>query len=164
MDRDALVRDTYAHYGLAMYQAQVLEHGIVNAMLCARMPDRDRITRADIDAFRDRQFEKTLGALLRELGKHVEVPPDVADALTRALRLRNVLAHDYFRERATVFMTDEGCLAMIAELETYRETFSEADVRLAELVRPIRERFGVTDDRIQAESDEMLRGAEASST
>lgn len=56
-DRDALVREIYAHYGLAMYQAQVLEHGIVNAMVYAQMPNRHRITRADIEAFTGRQFE-----------------------------------------------------------------------------------------------------------
>jgi hypothetical protein len=50
MNRDNLVRDVYAHFGLAMYKVQVLEHGVVNAMVVARMPDRDRITRQEIDA------------------------------------------------------------------------------------------------------------------
>ena len=75
MDRNDIVRDTYAHYGLAMYQAQVLEHGIVNAMVYARLPDRHRITRGEIDAFMGRQFERTLGALLRELKKYVIACP-----------------------------------------------------------------------------------------
>ena len=59
MSRDDLVRDTYAHFGLALYKAQVLESGIVNAMVVARMPDRDRITRREIDSFMDRQLENT---------------------------------------------------------------------------------------------------------
>lgn len=72
MNTDDLVRDTYAHFGLATFKAQVLEHGVVNAMVVARMPDRDRINRRDIDAFMDRQFEHTLGQLLGEL-KEVHV-------------------------------------------------------------------------------------------
>jgi hypothetical protein len=44
MNSDEVVRDMYAHVGLAMYQAQVLEHSIVNAMVVARMPERDCIT------------------------------------------------------------------------------------------------------------------------
>jgi hypothetical protein len=110
MDRNDIVRDTYAHFGLALYQAQVLEHGIVNAMVYARLPDRHRIRRSEIDAFMGRQFEKTLGALLRELEKYVIVRPELAADLAKALRMRNHLAHEYFRERAATFMTNEGCL------------------------------------------------------
>jgi hypothetical protein len=36
MDQGDQIRDTYAHFGLAMYMAQVLEHGLVNAMVIAR--------------------------------------------------------------------------------------------------------------------------------
>ncbi len=164
MDRDDLVRDTYAHYGLAMYQAQVLEHGIVNAMVYARMPERNRITRADIDAFMGRQFEKTLGALLRELAKYVVVPAELATTLVEALRLRNYLAHDYFRERAEQFMTDAGCIVMIEELQAWQELFRDASARLDELVRPIGERFGVTADAIAAEASRMVAEAEAASS
>ncbi|MCX6546118.1 MAG: hypothetical protein NTV05_17120 [Acidobacteria bacterium] len=96
MNRDDLVRDTYAYYGLAMYRAQVLEHVIVNAMVIARMPDRGRIARPRIDAFMDRQFESTLGQLLRELKQHVDVPADLSARLREALSKRNWLAHDYF--------------------------------------------------------------------
>jgi len=144
MDRDDLVRDTYTHYGLAMFQAQVLEHGIVNAMVYAQMPDRHRITRADIDAFMGRQFEKTLRALLRELKKYVSVPADLEADLAEALRLRNHLAHDYFRERAEAFMTNAGCVAVIEQLQPWQEFFRDVSGRLTELVRPIDERFGVT--------------------
>tara|TARA_R110001583_G_C5419106_1_gene387649 strand:- start:39 stop:200 length:162 start_codon:yes stop_codon:yes gene_type:complete len=33
MDEGEHVKDVYAHFGLAMYLAQVLEHGIVNALV-----------------------------------------------------------------------------------------------------------------------------------
>jgi len=29
------IKEVYAHFGLAIYLAQVLEHGIVNALVCA---------------------------------------------------------------------------------------------------------------------------------
>ena len=35
VDRDEIVRDVYAHFGLALYSAQVLEHGLANAMAFA---------------------------------------------------------------------------------------------------------------------------------
>jgi hypothetical protein len=156
MDRNDIVRDTYAHYGLAMYQAQVLEHGIVNAMVYARLPDRHRITRGEIDAFMGRQFERTLGALLLELEKHVIACPDLAADLARALRMRNRLAHGYFRERAVTFMTNEGCLTMIEALQRCQTLFADVSTRLGDLVGPIGERFGITDDAVAAACETMI--------
>ncbi len=158
MNRDHLVRDTYAHFGLAMFKAQVLEHGIVNAMVVAKMPDRSRITRSEIDAFMDRRFENTLGQLLRELKKYIAVPDDLAEALGEALTKRNWLAHDYFRERATDFVTDIGCSGMIRELEAIQRLFDDADQKLGAIVRPIREKFGVSDEAIAAELRDLVGG------
>ena len=160
MDRNELVRETYAHFGLAMYQAQVLEHGVVNAMVYARMPERNRITRDDIDAFMGRQFENTLGVLLRDLRKCVAVPPDLVDALAKALRIRNRLAHEYFRERAAIFMTNDGCLAMIEELQGWQTVFADVGARLGDVVRPIGERFGITAEALAAECEKMVAEAE----
>jgi hypothetical protein len=61
---DEQTRDVYAHYGLAMYLAQNLEHGIVNALVILRLPEKERYTRQDIDQLMEGSFQKTLGALL----------------------------------------------------------------------------------------------------
>ena len=151
MDSNDLVRDTYAHFGLATYMAQVLEHGIVNAMVVANLPGRESITRSDIDAFMDRQFKNTLGQLLRQLGEYVTVPADLSEVLGDALAKRNWLARHYFRERATEFMTDIGCSRMITELEALQLLFDDADQKLCAIVRPIREKYWVSDDVIAAE-------------
>ena len=157
MTRDDLVRDTYAHFGLAIYQVQVLEHTIVNAMVVARMPDRDRISRRAIDGFMDREFDRTLGRLVRELGKYASVPDDLVDVLSQALEKRNWLVHDYFRERAEQFVTDSGCHQMIAELDVAQRQFHSAGERLDLLLRPVRERFGVTDEAIAEHVSALLK-------
>ena len=74
MNEEEQTRDVYAHFGLALYLAQVLEHGIVNAMVAARLPYRSGVTRGDIDAFMGDQFEKPLGRLIGALGEHIAVP------------------------------------------------------------------------------------------
>lgn len=155
MTRDDVVRDTYAHFGLAIYRAQVLEVGIVNAMVIGRMPDRQRIARHEIDAFMERSYRNTLGQLVRALAKYVAVPSAVAEVLDQALSRRNWLAHDYFRARAVEFSTDAGCLRMIDELQLAQQLFSDATSQLDSLVRPIRERFGLTDEAIAAEVSAM---------
>ena len=67
MDQGDQIRDTYAHFGLAMYMAQVLEHGLVNAMVIARLASGERLSPADVDSFMDQKFELTLGRLIRDL-------------------------------------------------------------------------------------------------
>src|SRR5438034_11431655 len=117
MTTDEHIREVYAYFGLAAYFGQVLEHGIVNAMVILRLPNRDRFTRGDIDAFMDQQFENTLGKLIKTLRAEIALPADLEGILKQALKLRNWLCHDYFRERAREFMTEAGRAGMLAELE-----------------------------------------------
>lgn len=105
---DEQTRDVYAHYGLAMYLAQIFEHGIVNALVILRLPEKEKYTRQDIDEFMEGRFQKTLGALLKHLKSEIVLPPDLESVLTEALNRRNYLAHHYFRERAEKFVTRNG--------------------------------------------------------
>ena len=75
---DALVRDTYVHFAVAMFRAQNLETEIVNAMIIARLPEKDHVTLQEIDAFRDQPFTYTLGKLIRQLKKYVSVHDELA--------------------------------------------------------------------------------------
>lgn len=159
LDRDEEVKLTFAHFGRAVYQAQVLEHSIVNAMVIAQMPERGRITRQDIDAFMDRQFHHTLGKMLRELARFVEVPATLSQVLAEALTKRNWLAHGYFRDRAVEFTNSAGCRQMIDELDEALELFVTAGNSLEELVSLVRLRFGITDDAIAQEASVLATSA-----
>jgi hypothetical protein len=156
MDESDQIRDTYAHFGLAVYMAQVLEHGLVNAMLVASLAGGKRLSHADIDAFMDKKFELTLGRLIRDLRAHITVEDSLAQLLGAALEKRNWLAHGYFRERAEVFMSEAGRASMIAELQATRVCFKAADERLDQVVRPLSDRIGLTQEKIEAEMRRVL--------
>lgn len=158
MDHDVEdTKETYAHFGLAIYWCQILEHGIVNAMVILRLPRRDRIVRTEIDAFYDQQFKKTLGGLINGLRAETALPNDLEDLLTRALTMRNWLCHHYFRERAIQIMTPAGRLGMIEELEAAWALLKSADDSLTAAVQPIAERYGFTEARFKEVSDVMMR-------
>ena len=106
------------------------------------------------------QFENTLGRLLHEIKNHVAIPDEVSALLGEALSKRNWLAHGYFWDRAADFMTDSGCVRMISELEMVQEVFEGAVQKLDAIVRPIRERFGLTDEAIAAEASNLVREAD----
>jgi hypothetical protein len=92
-NRDALVRDVYAHFGLALYNAQVPEHGLANAMMYASKAAGRLPSVAYLDAFLEEKFERTLGGLIKDLRGHIQVDASLEAALSLALKKRNWLAH-----------------------------------------------------------------------
>ena len=156
MDNHSLseqIKEVYANFGLAIYKAQCLEHGLVNALVFLDLiPNRQQFSKATpewtelVDSFMDSKFEFTLGKMIRALKQTTVVPVDLEDLLSTALSKRNWLAHSYFRERAETFLTESGRMSMLAELEEAQVIFSQADTALDTAVKPARLRAGLTDD------------------
>jgi hypothetical protein len=160
MDTDRLaehVKDVYANFGLAIYQAQCLEHGIVNAMVILDLiPHQRKLAKSAsewaelVDSFTDSKFELTLGKMIRALKKLTSVDPLLQGQLAEALAIRNWLAHHYFRERAEPFLTQAGRDSMLSELEAAQAIFSQADSALDAAVKPAREKAGLGDEVLAA--------------
>lgn len=97
----------------------------------------------------DRHFEQTLGRMLRSLQSLTSISKDLECLLCEALTKRNWLAHDYFRDRATDFMNEQGRNCMIQELQEAQSLFKEADNALEVAFRPVREKYGITDEWLE---------------
>jgi hypothetical protein len=164
-DAEETTKEVYARFGLVVYYGQVLEHGLVNAMVILQLLphrqavayDRERWSAA-VDGFMDRHFRTTLGRMMKAFREGSDVPPDLEGLLGRALEKRNWLAHHYFRVRADEFLTHAGRLRMLEELEAVRQLIEDADRALDSFVKPVRERYGITDEWIERE---LLRLEEA---
>lgn len=147
---DEQVREVYARYGLAMFQAQVLEHGMVNALLVlSLMPTirtfKDRAAwEAAFDRFYDVELGRTFGNMLKRLETLDGFPPGLLAQLRAAKFQRDHLAHRFFREHDLDFMTSEGRTRMIAECEELIVLFQELDREVEAFAAPERERFGIT--------------------
>jgi hypothetical protein len=162
-DEDEHVKEVYARFGLAVYFAQVLEHGLVNALVILDLiPSRRHLARspdewgAEVDAFMDRHFQATMGRLMRSLRAVTQVEADLEQLLNDALSKRNWLAHDFFRERATEFMTADGREQMLREADGCRDLFQSADKRLETIVAPLRKKAGITDELLAREYQRLL--------
>jgi len=160
---DEHVKTVYAHYGLALYIAQCLEHGLAIALVYLDLITRKaRAVRtqeewtAEVDSFMDRNFEQTLGRLIRNLRDTTDVPSELEDQLAQALKCRNWLTHHFFRERASEFMSASGRDSMIRELEKAQELFQAADDLLGRTIKPIREKYGYTDERLEKSYKELI--------
>lgn len=151
-------KEVYARFGLAIHSAQILEYGLVNALVYADlMPNRKpNHTGLDFDLFMDKHFKSTMGNLILNFNKHVNVPDDFGLLLLEARNRRNFLAHHYFRERALDFVSVRGMNGMIIELDATRELFDRTDTALGDIFRPIREKFGITDEVIESYRREII--------
>ena len=166
-DKNEHVKNVYAHFGLAMYFVQVLEHALANTMVSAELlprrterPVPKKEWEAEFDAFMNEQYQQTLGRLIRALKNGTSVPSDLEGLLTEALEKRNYLTHHYFRERAEAFMSWEGREKMIEELQGAQKLFTDADARLTAVERPLREKYGLTDERLRPGEEKYFRSIE----
>jgi hypothetical protein len=157
------IKEVYARFGLALYWAQVLEHGIVNALVVVDLiPSRRHLGRskaeweAAVDAFMGFHFDHTMGKLMHDLRSVSKIPTDLDDLLKRALRKRNWLAHEFFRERATEFLTSTARDQMLTEVDECRDLFKAADEALENVVKPLRSAAGITDEILEREYQAML--------
>ena len=161
------VKEVYAKFGLVVYFAQVLEHGIVNALVILDLiPSSRHLARSadewgsEVDAFMDRHFQATMGRMMKNLRDITQVDDDLEQLLREALRKRNWLVHDFFRERATEFMSSPGQEQMISEIDGCRDLFESADKRLEATVAPLRRKAGLTDELLAREYERMQKEAQ----
>lgn len=129
-DEQPDVKTTFAHFGLAYYHASVLEHELVNILAVSRViKAREDAERLLQDPW-DEKFKATMGALIKELLRQSVGDATLADDLLEALRLRNHLAHAFWRENAETFLTEDGRSRMIVYLTAAQRYFEQVDKRL----------------------------------
>jgi hypothetical protein len=98
----------------------------------------------------------TMGKLMYELRAVSKIPTDLDDLLKRALKKRNWLAHEFFRERAAEFMTSTGRQQMLADIDECRDLFQTADEALDNVVKPLYSAAGITEGGLEREYKSML--------
>ncbi len=150
------IREVYAHFGLAIYLAQLVEQSLVNLMIASRLPRRLTITRGEIEALEGRLYERTLGRLIDELRRDIAVSEALDRDLRRALDTRNRLAHGYFRERIGELTTPAGRVQLIEELDGACALFEGADRTLTETYTPLLWTHGISEETVRAEMDRLL--------
>jgi hypothetical protein len=124
-----LTREIYARFGRAMYHAQMLEFGIVNLAMWTGIRDRTVTSFEEADADSAALFRQTMGKLKTTLlERQMDVQHLEAD-LGRGVKLRNFLAHEYFRHRGRTVSTEDS-QRMIEELERAAAFFTDLDSRL----------------------------------
>lgn len=151
------IREVSAHFGLAMYMAQVLERTLALALATVYGPGPGKLVRHQYDALLESNFQKTLGALVKKLRKSVPISEELEALLSESLRKRNWLAHNYFWERAVTFNKEDGRQSMIKELKAIVDYFERVDAKFSAIIREWGDKHGVTQEIVENEMSKLLR-------
>lgn len=149
-DHNYQVREVYAQYGLSSYLGQVMEKGVVILLRLHATVESADPTQHAYDLFFGKFAGYTLGRLIVAVEKTFPAEVETIAALRRALPIRNSLAHDFFWDRATQFMSFSGREAMLAEILSMHEPFQSADACVNNLVHRVAERGGISPEQFEA--------------
>jgi len=168
---DEETREVNALAGLALYMAQVLEHGVVNAVVAVRKIEwlkskrplgqvvggtHPQAVESLIDRLWDDNFQQTLGQLIKSISSEVSVDDDLQIALEQSLKARNRLAHRFFREHDINCLNAHGRRLMARELDEMRELFVSTDRRLQPVTDQLWKILGVTPDLVERAAEQSI--------
>jgi hypothetical protein len=155
-DKSEQCRDVYAHYGLAMYAAQCVEQGMVNSLvLLQHIPNTiPRLSSKEhwveqYDAFYEKITSKTMGRLIGLIQQAGFFSDEIEQLLKQSLDKRNWLAHSYFPNRTTEFLSASGREKMIDELLELRDLFFEVDDILFDIVKKVALKYGMSERKLE---------------
>ena len=148
-------REVMARFGLAAYYGQCVERQI--ALMLATMYSKTFpfLGPEARDEVFDQEFAKTLGQLVRDLGKIVILPQAFAGRLIHALKRRNWLIHHYFWDRAARLNSHNGREEMISELQESADFFADLDDELKQIHQTWLDRVGMTKDKLNERMSKM---------
>lgn len=159
------VREVYSRYGLAMYMAQVLEHGMVNAVIVMqtlpsmRTHENEAAWHATFDGAYETGLARTYGNMLRQLENLNGFPPNLINRLRGAKEDRDILAHRFFRQNDLAFMNRDGRTSMIAWCEDRIVLFKALSDDVDAFLAPIQQRYGITQAWIDNAMEASLQQA-----
>jgi hypothetical protein len=155
--------EVFAHYGLAMAEAQIVEQHLVAvlALLGIREPYSSNAFMAIIE----REQAKTMGQLKAAL-QASGAPILGVEYLKRVVTTRNLLAHHYFgdADRSIKMRTETGRCELIAELDSAARQFhlTAGYLRASEVRLALN--HGVTKDTVIERVRALMNGDEPRTT
>ncbi len=151
--------EVFAHYGLAMGEAQMVEEHLATVLALLGIPEPYR--RSTFMAIIEREQSKTMGQL-KEALQASGAPILGVEHLKRVVSTRNLLAHRYFRDadRSIKMTTDSGRSDLIAELDAAAREFHLTAQHLRASEVRLALNHGVSKNTVMERVRALMNGAE----
>jgi hypothetical protein len=148
--------ELFQWYGLAVFESAGLEESLVQLIAvssCSSPGDRGTTV---LRSLMDRCRKQTLGSLLKEAKKTLDLPQELADQFDAALLKRNWLVHDFYRYCVTEIVNDQRREDLFQELRRLKDLFAQLDERAIEETHKRLRQRGFSPDGIQSETESYL--------
>ncbi len=137
-----ICKEVYAHYGLCVSASQLLEKHLINMLNLYATSNDPNPTRQTYDRLNEKHEKLTFGNLIRAFDQYDYLSH--FRSIEEVLKMhRDFLAHRFFRERADGFVTVRGCMELIEELDTIRDTFDQTIAGLESIETEMTRQVGV---------------------
>ena len=171
---DVDMKDVYAQFGQTFAHGVNVESILANLILTAdfvkRMYDEskkagkpiyDRYTMArKLDDYHAEQHAKTMGRLIGNKGgvkEFIKLDPALEKRVDDALRRRNYLAHDFWRERGQEALSVKRRGAVFSDLQADERFFSELAKDLEAVAMDQVREIGLDADKLQTMLDASVK-------
>lgn len=148
-EQDYIVREIFAYYGRAMYQAQTIEKGILSIILM--LQHKNGITQSRFDELLYEKSQLTFGQLKRELSELNCFSPNELAKINEFQEKRDFLTHNYWWDRAVEFNVPNLQPTLLVELNSYTNFFNELHELINNLSNSFLEKHKINFIEIQNE-------------
>ena len=146
----------FACFGSAAQHGQYFEKALGEFITTIRLELKPSIQLEDMQSFKKSIYKKTIGQLLKIVGKYVKTDANwVTDSWVKAHESRNFLIHRYFLEREDRFKTKSGRMAMMVELVKIETQIKKATDLINGMRVAVTEQI-MSNDSEQRKSDRAL--------
>jgi|SRR5690554_5302095 len=144
-------KEMYAFFGLAAYKANLLEVSFINWTAALKLGGVIDATQCDFNLIFEESEKKTLGQLLGLTKSLTDISEDFSVVLNKALKERNRLIHNFYREHAQNLIHLSGRKIIISELIQMIKIFEQADVLVTPVYLSLWEKLGLSEAMIEEE-------------
>ena len=142
-------KEIFAWFGAAVYYVQCFEVELTILLCyCAIFKDKN-LAPENMEEIDTKLSKKTLGFLIKELKKHLEIAPELENLLNKYLQKRNYLIHHYFYENSMRMLSCSARGKMLNELKSLSNTFKEANLIAEKMSKNLRKILGIDEGKIQ---------------
>ncbi|HEY5533902.1 MAG TPA: hypothetical protein VIL99_03020 [Ignavibacteria bacterium] len=159
LDSNNKAKEIYAHFGQAVFCAQVLEQQSINMIAVFRQSKDNLRSPKEINELWDTYDlgKRTFGKLIKEVSVLYNLSDEDSIELNNVLKLRNYITHDYFRFNNELFYSDSGQKRMIKDFIEFCERAKVLDEKLTNYTKIYADRLGLTDELIRKTMEQTRR-------
>lgn len=152
-------KEQFAHFGRAVFYAQVLEQQIINMIVVHKQVIGELTNQNDIIELWDKYDlgTKPLGILVNELSHVYSVENEDLIELRAVTKLRNYVVHDYFRFNDNLMLSDSGKRRTIKDFIEFCHRVKSIDKKLMEYAKTYNEKNGLSEQKIDLLVEEVKK-------